>query len=381
MSVVVPAKAGPYNLGLIIVRAAIRIDPNSSAITVVSNPLPQSVDGVPLRVKTINVTVGDQGNFTFNPTGCEPSDIDATITSAQGTSVPVSSRFQAANCASLPFKPKFTASTAGKTSKANGASLRVKIAYPSSGQANIAKVELEIPKVLPTRLTTLQKACPEAQFDTNPAGCPTPSLIAVATVHTPLLNNSLSGPVYFVSHGGAAFPDTEIVLQGEGVTLVVDGHTDIKKGVTYSRFEAVPDAPFTSFEFYAPQGPFSIFGANGNLCMNEVRMPTRLTAQNGVVLNQSTVVAPEGCPDAITVLSHKIKKRAISLSVAVPSAGTLIATGRGLFKAAKSAKGRSTLALTVKAKGHDRLKTKVTLIFAPITGKKLTAAVPARFKR
>lgn len=87
-----------------------------------------------------------------------------------------------------------------------------------------------------------------------------------------------------------------MVLQGEGVTLIVDGHTRITKGVTYSRFESVPDAPFTSFEFNAPEGPYSIFGADGNLCQTEVRMPTTIVAQNGAVLNQSTLVEPEGCP-------------------------------------------------------------------------------------
>src|SRR5664280_900928 len=110
------------------------------------------------------------------------------------------------------------------------------------------------------------------------------SVIATAIVHTPVLKSPLTGPAYFVSHGGAAFPDVEMILQGEGVTLVVDGKTQIKKGVTFSRFETVPDAPFTSFEFIAPQGPFSLFTANGNLCAIEVKMPTTLTAQNGAVL-------------------------------------------------------------------------------------------------
>jgi hypothetical protein len=275
----------------------------------------------------------------------------------------------------------FTASTQGHTSKQNGASLHVGITSAGIGQANIRKVELEIPKILPSRLTTLQKACPEAQFNANPAGCPAASDIATAVVHTPLLNSPLSGPVYFVSHGGAAFPDTEIILQGEGVKLILDGHTDIKKGVTYSRFETVPDAPFTSFEFNAPEGPYSIFGANGNLCQTEVRMPTTITAQNGAVIRQSTLVEPEGCANKLTILSHKVKKRTLTLKVAVPSAGRLTATGKGLSKSSKIVKGRGIITLTLKPRDHRTLKTNVRLAFTPTNGRKLTAAVSARFKR
>jgi hypothetical protein len=383
LSVVVPAKAGPFNLGNIVVRAAIYIDPNTAAVTVVSNPLPQMIDGVPLRLKTVNVTVDREG-FFFNPTSCEPARINATITSAQAASARVSSRFQVANCASLAFKPQFTASTSAKTSKANGASLHVKIAYPNEPQgseANIAKVALTIPAILPTRLTTIQKACTEAQFNANPAGCPAASVIATAIVHTPVLKSPLTGPAYFVSHGGAAFPDVEMILQGEGVTLIVDGKTQIKKGVTFSRFETVPDAPFSSFEFIAPQGPFSIFTANGNLCASEVKMPTTLTAQNGAVLTQSTPVEVQGCPNGLRILSHSIRKRTLTIKVIVPGAGKLTASGKGLSTSSKSSKGRSTLTLTIKAKKGGKLKTKVKLSFAPTKGHKLAATVAARFKR
>jgi hypothetical protein len=380
LSILTPAVAGPFNLGNVVVRAAIAINPVTSQITTTSDPLPQQVDGVPLRIKTVNVTI-DRPGFIFNPTNCNQQQVTGTITSAQGASSSVSSPFAAAGCANLPFKPQFTASTAGHTSKANGASLHVKIASSGIGQASIAKVDLTIPAILPTRLTTIQKACTEAQFNSNPAGCPSASLIATATVHTPLLQDPLSGPVYFVSHGGAAFPDTEIILQGDGVELLLDGHTQITKGVTYSRFETVPDAPFTSFEFNAPEGPYSIFGSNGNLCQTEVRMPTSITAQNGAVLTQSTLVEPEGCPNKITILSHRVKKRTLTLKVAVPAAGKLTATGKHLTKASKTAGGRGILTLTLKATKPGKLNTKVKLTFAPTKGKKLAASVAAKFKR
>lgn len=389
LAVIVPALAGPFDLGTVVVRQALHIDPSTAQVSVVSDPFPSILDvrgqdgklnGFPLRLRHVDVTI-DRPSFTLNPTSCNPMTLTATLTSTAGLSAPVSSRFQAADCASLPFHPEFSASTSGKTSKVNGASLKVRIGFPSGGQANIHNVELTIPNVLPTRLTTLQKACTEAQFNSNPAGCPAASNIATVIAHTPLLPDPLVGPVYFVSHGGAAFPDTEMVLQGDNVKLVIVGHTDIKKGVTYSRFETVPDAPVTSFEFNAPEGPYSIFGANGNLCQTEVRIPTTITAQNGAVLTQSTLVEPEGCPNTLTILSHSIKKRTITLKVAVPGAGKLTAAGKGLSKATKTTGARGTVTITLKAKGSGKLNTKVKLTFTPKSGAKQSKTVTVSFKK
>ncbi len=299
LSVVVHAVAGPFDLGLVIVRASIAVDPHDAHLIITSDPLPQIIDGIPLRLRTINVTA-DRAGFTFNPTDCNPSAVNATITSAQGASVPASSRFQVGGCAALPFDPAFTVSTQAKTSKANGASLTVKVTS-SPGQANIAKVDLQLPKALPSRLTTLQKACTEAQFNTNPAGCPPASVIGMAKAITPVLSVPLTGPAILVSHGGAAFPDVEFILQGQGVTVVLDGQTQIKKGITYSHFDTVPDAPISSFETVLPQGPDSVLaantktGPNGTFCGTSLVLPTTITGQNGVQIRESTPIKVTGC--------------------------------------------------------------------------------------
>jgi hypothetical protein len=319
LAVVVPANAGPFHLGNIVVRAAIHINPTTAQVTVVSNPLPQMIDGVPLRVQTVNVTVGEGDDFTFNPTSCNTMSIGAAIGSAQGATANVSSPFQATGCKSLAFKPSLTASTMGKGSKAGGASLDVKVT-PTAGEANIAKLDLEIPKQLPSRLTTLQKACVASVFEANPAACPAASDIGSAIVHTPVLNGPLAGPVYLVSHGGEAFPDVEIILQGEGVQLVVDGHTQIKKGVTYSHFETIPDAPFTSFETKLATGKYSIFGANlpekdkYNFCGQALSMPIEIIGQNGAVIKQTTKIGVTGCPK-VKVAKKKASSKKLAKKV------------------------------------------------------------------
>jgi hypothetical protein len=332
ISVVVPAVAGPFNLGNVVVRGSIRINPSTAQATVVSNAFPTIVDGVPLRVKTVNVTLTREG-FTFNPTSCALRHVTAKVTAEQGATANVSYPFQAAGCAGLPFKPTFTASTQGHTSRLDGASLTVKVAQ-SRGEANIHAVDLQLPAVLPARLSTLSKACTEAQFAANPAECPATSVIGTAVASTPVLDSPLSGPAYIVSHGGAAYPDVEFVLQGEGVEIVLDGGTSIKKGILHSSFETIPDAPISSFETVLPEGPHSGLTANGeNLCKTtttktvrvrkrvtvrvhgrlkhvtgfvkrtvkttrSLSMPTTIVAQNGATIKQNTTITLTGCPAA-----------------------------------------------------------------------------------
>jgi hypothetical protein len=305
------AKAGPFELGMVNVRSRINVNPSTAAVTITTDPgprgeaLPTRLRGVPAQIRQINVTV-DRPEFEFNPTNCEQLHIEGTLTGPEGASASVSSPFRVTNCASLAFSPKFTASVAGKGSKADGTSLTVKLesGAPGSGglsQANVAKVDLQLPRALPSRLSTLQRACPDAVFDANPASCDPESDIGHATVDTPVLKSQLSGPAYLVSHGGAEFPDLEFVLQGEGIELVLDGKTDIKAGITYSKFESAPDAPFSSFETVLPAGPYSVLTPavaekeDFSLCKTSLAMPTELTGQNGTVIKETTDVAVTGC--------------------------------------------------------------------------------------
>jgi hypothetical protein len=303
LSIVVPAKAGPYTIagpngtGTVVVRAAVNVDPHTAALTVASDPLPTVLDGIPLQLKRVDVSI-DKPGFVFNPTTCNKLAIGATLTSAEGASANGSSSFQVTNCGGLRFKPAFKVSTNGKTSRADGASLTARLSYPTNAagtQANISKVKVSLPKQLPSRLATLQKACPAETFDTNPAACPEASKIGSATANTPVIPVPLTGPVYFVSHGGQAFPDLIVVLQGYGVTVDLIGNTFISKGITSTTFNTVPDVPIGSFELKLPQGTNSALAANGNLCNSSLKMPTIFTAQDGTTIKQTTPISTTGC--------------------------------------------------------------------------------------
>jgi hypothetical protein len=327
LAVIVPAVAGPFDLGNVVVRTALFINPNDTHVTAVSDPFPTiidakgadgHVDGFPIRMRSATITF-NRSAYILNPTNCNstaddgaPMSVNATLTSTSGATSASSSHFQAAGCRELPFKPGFGVSTQGHGSKASGASLHVHVTS-LPGQANIAKVRTELPKQLPSWLPTLQKACLVKVFEANPAACPEGSLVGNATATSPLIATPFTGPAYLVSHGGAAFPDLEVVLQSEGITIVLDGHTDIKKGITISKFETVPDQPVTSFELNLPMGPHHVLATNvpeklnHNLCGQSLTMPTIITGQNGAVVKQTTKISITGCPKA---KKHKKAKKA-----------------------------------------------------------------------
>jgi hypothetical protein len=204
LSVPVLAAAGPFNLGTVVTRAAINVDPYSGRVIATSS-LPTIVKGVPLRLRSLSVAV-NRPNFLLNPTNCGPLTTDSTLTSTLLGTQPLSSPFQVANCGALPFKPSFAASSNAHANKAGGALLEVNVAQ-GAHQANIRSVFTQLPLQLPSRLTTLQQACPEATFAATPFSCPSGSNVGSARAVTPVLPNPLTGPAYLVSHGGAAFPD------------------------------------------------------------------------------------------------------------------------------------------------------------------------------
>ena len=299
LAFVVPAVAGPLDLGTVVVRGAVSVDPHTAVLTVTSEPLPQILQGIPLRIRTVNVFL-DRKEFIFNPTSCEPLQIDAAMSSSLGASVDDTTHFQVTNCSALAFKPQFKVYTNGDTNRRRGASLHVKLSFAGAklgSQSNVAKVKVDLPRALPSRLTTLQKACPAATFEANPANCSAGSRVGFAEAVTPIVPVPLRGPAYFVSHGGAAFPDLVIVLEGYGVRVDLVGSTFINEdSVTSSTFKTVPDVPVGTFQLYLPQGPGSALAADGNLCRGkQLKMPTAFEAQDGASIHITTPITVTGC--------------------------------------------------------------------------------------
>jgi hypothetical protein len=327
----VPAKAGPFDFAktarnhpacdCVLVRGKIEINPTTAAITIVTNQpgtadsIPTELEGIPLEIQHVNA-ITTRGNFQFNPTNCNKLAVSGTIHSSEGGTDTISVPLQVTNCAALKFAPKFSVSTKGKNSKPGGATLTAKLSYPSAPQgtyANITRVKVDLPKQLPSRLTTLQKACTSKQFELNPANCPKESKIGYAKVTTPLLPVPLEGPAIFVSHGNESFPSLTMVLQGYGVTVDLVGTTFISKaGITSTTFKTVPDVPFNTFTLTLGQGKFSALAASVptkqhySLCGQTLNMPTEFLAQNGAKINQTTKIGVSGCKKA----KKKTKKKA-----------------------------------------------------------------------
>ena len=380
LSIPIHAAAGPFDLGNVITHATITVDPHSGRVTVTTTDLPSIFKGVPLRLRNISVAV-NRSNFLFNPTNCGALATNTVLGSTAGATQSLASPFAVTNCSALPFKPNFSAATNASTNptqlKANGASLHVNL-LQGVHEANIHSVVAELPKALPSRLTTLQKACPEATYAANPYSCPPGSKVGSATVTTPVLPAPLKGPAYLVSHGGAAFPDLDVLLEGDGgVRVILEGNTDIKNGITKSTFASIPDVPVSSFVLDLPQGANSVLTAIGKLCTQSLLMPTTITAQSGAVIKQSTNVGVEGCTGGkgktrFRILSKKIVKNKLVVRVQTFAPGRVSLKNRYLrttYKHFKKA-GKFTIKAPlsrkgVKAERARRLKFKARVGFYP----------------
>jgi hypothetical protein len=419
LSIVVPAEhVGPYDYGRIVTRAKIEVDPYTTRVTTTATP-PTIVGGAPVRLREVTVAL-DRPGFMTNPTSCGALKTESILTGTEALpatptgSDSLASPFAATGCAGLRFKPTFAASTSAHTSRLNGASLEVSLT-PTAHQANLKEVKVTLPQQLVSRLETLHKACREAQADADILACPAGSKVASATLTTPLLPKPLSGVGILVSRGGAAFPDLDFVLQGDGIEQIEVSHTDIKNGVTSSTFPSLPDAPFTSFKATFPSGRDSLLAANESLCTKRVAvkkrvlvavhhnlvrrrhrlfvrvggrlvavrgplvrrrgrryarikrtlhrrvprtlvMPTTLVGQNGVSITQSTTIKVLGCTTSgrptVKLLAHRVNGGALVLELETSQVGTLTVSGQGLTSTRKRlGAGAHTVKVMLSARG------------------------------
>jgi hypothetical protein len=383
LSIVVPAVAGPFNLGPVTTRAAITVDPYTARVTTTAT-LPTIVRGIPTRLRGVTVSINKQG-FLLNPTSCSPLATNSTITGSLGATASLSSPLQLTACNALKFKPAFKAKSSAKTSKANGASLETTL-NEIPGQANVKSVKVQLPKLLPSRLTTLQKACPAATFEANPLHCPAGSFVGGARANTPTLKDKLKGPAILVSHAAAAFPDLDLVMEADGVRAILVGNTDIKKGITTTTFASTPDVPVSSITVNLPIGSHSALTATGNLCANKLVMPTTITGQNGTVVKQNTNIGVANC--GVRIVGHKAVGNTLFLTVQTFAPGRVSAKGSGLgtvFRRFGRAQQRATLKVSLSGAGRSRSKpfsVRVRVGFVPrAKGAPSSAAfVTARFR-
>jgi hypothetical protein len=331
LSVVVPTAAGPFNFGNTVTRAKIEINPTSARVTVAvvksfvqgatTSGVPTIVGGIPIRMRELTVSI-NRPNYILNPTNCSEFQTETALTSTLGTTYTAKSPFKVEGCSSLPFKPSFSASTSSHTSRANGASLSVKITQNPGPEANIRSVVTTLPLQLPSRLSTLNRACLLATFNANPAACPAASKVGSASVVTPTLPNKMTGTAYIVSRG-AEFPDLELVLEGDGVKIILDGQTHIKKGITTTTFASNPDVPISSFSLNLPMASNSLLAANGTFCRVPLYMPTTITGQNGKVFTQKTKISVSGC----LPITHRVRGHHVTISARIPQGGRVRFSG------------------------------------------------------
>jgi hypothetical protein len=329
LSVVVPAVAGPYDLGNVVTRAGIAVGMYSGRVTVTSS-LPTVVGGVPLRLRGLSVAV-NRPNFASNPTSCTQLATESTLISTSNASDALSSPFQANGCSALAFTPKLSVTTSAKTSKPAGASLKVELTQ-AAGQANISELQLQLPKQLVARFSTIQHACPAASFEVGPppGQCASTARVGTVAVTTPVLPGQLTGTAWLVSHGSEQFPDLDLVLTGDNVEVVLVGHTHIaRSSITTSTFEGLPDVPISNVTVDLPTGPNSALAAGtGRLCASNPVVPTTIVAQNGAKITQSTKIAVSGC--SVVVLSHKRRGNHMLLTVWAPEAGRVTFSAPGI---------------------------------------------------
>jgi hypothetical protein len=287
LSIAVPTKgqAGPFDLGTVVVRAGIYVDPTDAHVTVKSDPLPTIIQGIPLRMRQVNIAI-DRPDFTLNPTSCAQKKV---LGSFEALGAPVSNQavnFQATGCGELGFKPSLKLSLKGGMKRSGNPAVTAVLKAPK-GEANIAKTSVLLPGSEFIDNAHISNPCTRVQFNANE--CPAGSILGKATAYTPLLNEPLSGPVYFRSNGGEReLPDLVVDLNGPiHVTLVGFIDSVPIKGTESSRvrtrFQNVPDAPVSKFVLKLKGGDKGLLANSRNLCSFTPRAKVKMTGQNGRV--------------------------------------------------------------------------------------------------
>jgi hypothetical protein len=290
LAIVTPAVAGPFDLGTVVVRTALFVDPLTTEITAKSDPIPTILEGIPLDVRQITLQM-NKPKFTLNPTSCEPKQITGTALTSLGASASLTQRFQVGGCPALGFKPGLQISLKGSTRHAGHPGLKAVVTYPQKGSyANIASAQVNLPHSEFIDQANLNKTCTKPVL--LEGACPAKSIYGKAKAWTPLLEKPLEGPVYLVGGFGYKLPALVAELDGQIKVLLVGKVDSGKNKGIRNTFEAVPDAPVEKFVLEMKGGKkYSLLENSENLCARPQKAIASFTAQSGKVLNLHPTVA------------------------------------------------------------------------------------------
>jgi hypothetical protein len=289
MVVITPAVAGPFDLGNVVVRAALKVDPESAQISAVSDPLPTILQGIPLDVRAITIEV-DRPEFTFNPTSCDPMAITGALTSTLNQVAQLNNRFQVGECSRLGFKPKLAIKLKGKTKRSGHPALTATLTMPSGG-ANIGAVSVALPHSEFLEQAHIRTICTRVQFAADQ--CPKGAVYGHVKVFAPLfLDQPLEGPVYLRSSSNP-LPDLVAAIQGPPslpVKVAVVGRIDSVNGGIRTTFDSFPDLPFAKATLSMQGGAKGLLVNSRDICKHPNKASAAFTGQNGKTLNAKPVL-------------------------------------------------------------------------------------------
>jgi hypothetical protein len=290
--VITPAVSGPFDLGDVVIRSTLFVNPENAQITAKSDSIPTILRGIPLKIRSVVISI-DRSGFSLNPTNCEAMSISATVGSSDGASSSPSNRFQVGGCNQLKFKPKLQLSLKGSTKRTGLPALKAVVTYPKQGAyANIARAQVNLPHSEFIEQNNLNKTCTKPVL--LEGKCPGKSIYGKAKAWTPLLDKPLEGPVYLVGGFGYKLPALVAELNGQ-IRVLLKGKVDSgpNQGIR-STFEAVPDAPVEKFVLEMKGGPkYSLLINSENLCKKPQKAIARFTAQTGAVLQTKPLIATD----------------------------------------------------------------------------------------
>jgi hypothetical protein len=338
LALVVPAKVGPIDLGQVVVINHIKLRASDTGIDAITETVPNMLEGVPLHVRRIEITVDREG-FFINPTGCDTRTLTATFTAWNDEQSVSNIGLAAKNCGVLPFNPrlKLIAGAKGLTKVGKHPPLTA-IVTQKSGEANIASARVVLPDILRPNVPQFNKPgglCSDAQFAAR--ACPKPSNVGTARVITPVLPFQLSGPVFIVQETGSILPKLYVDLKGEGLEVVLRARNSFQGIRIVNTFDGLPDVPQAYFELKIKGGPDGILNAFNDLCKASARpFDTQFVGQNGKVAKSKPHLKIEGCVKASSV-GASIASRTVKVS------RKGIAKIKVSCRAAKRCKGRLSL--------------------------------------